>query len=449
MKYLATAIALWTFVGLSAFAEETPPTTDKKEERRGARRGRERFRVVSTGQDGWRYLDTQKRPAETWVQPDFDDSQWKQGRAPLGYGEDDVATKLSYGDDSELKFPAAFFRRKFNVSEVAEAYAGRIRADDSAVVYLNGKEVHRLRMPEGEIDHAVYSGEILSSTADRDSERELVFFKIDPETIVKGENVLCVSVHQGHARSSDLILDMELLGVSKEQLERFEKRAKSGRMTNRRAYTNRRRLEVKDPAAFAKTQEKVIFSGPQTGEELPSFKATGLRADSDGKEFDAVALANGKPQILIFQDETGVGLRGLLSLTRMLATVDEKSAQELHATTIFLGDDPGKITRTAKNVERYISSDLLIGLSRDGRDGPGSYGLNRSVSQTIIFAKAGKVTHNFVFPQGMLYPDPHVLGALASVMGEELATVEKWLNEAPAGRGNMRRGARQRPQRDE
>ena len=385
-------------------------------------------------------------PAKEWIQPDFDDSQWKEGRAPLGYGEDDVATQLNYGDDGEAKLPAAFFRRTFNVSKTAEAYAGRIRADDSAVIYLNGKEVHRLRMPEGEIDPTTYSGKISSA----ESERDFVFFRIDPRTVVKGENLLCVSVHQGHARSSDLILDMELLGLTKNQLERFEKRAMRGRMGNRRARGNRRRVEVKDPAEFKRTQEKVIFSGPQPGEKLPSLNVTNLRVDSDGKEFDAIALANGKPQILIFQDETGVGLRGLVGLTRMLSTVDEKSAQELHATAVFLGDDPGKITKIAKNIERYISSELLFGLSPDGRDGPGSYGLNRSVSQTIIFAKDGKVTHNFVFPQGMLYADPHVLGALAQVMGEERATVEKWLTQAPTGRRNMRRdAARRRPQRDE
>ena len=83
-----------------------------------------------------------------------------------------------------------------------------------------------------------------------------------------------------------------------------------------------------------------------------------------------------------------------------------------------------------------------ISLSKDGRDGPGAYGLNRTVSQTIILAKDGKVTRNFVFPQGMLYADPHVMDGIAELIGEDSETVAGWLAEAAEGdaRMRMRRG---------
>ena len=68
---------------------------------------------------------------------------------------------------------------------------------------------------------------------------------------------------------------------------------------------------------------------------------------------------------------------------------------------------------------------------------------------TIILAKDGKVTHNFVFPQSMLYPDPHFLGAIAQVIGEERETVEKWLNEAEPEREPTRRGERRRERKRE
>ena len=62
---------------------------------------------------------------------------------------------------------------------------------------------------------------------------------------------------------------------------------------------------------------------------------------------------------------------------------------------------------------------VLKGISPDGREGPGSYGLNRNVAQTILIAKDGKVLHNFAFTQPLLYTDPHLLGAIADAVGAD------------------------------
>ena len=50
----------------------------------------------------------------------------------------------------------------------------------------------------------------------------------------------------------------------------------------------------------------------------------------------------------------------------------------------------------------------------------------------MILAKNGKVTRNFVFRQGMLLADPHVLGGIAELLDEDQETVAGWLNEANA-----------------
>ncbi len=182
-----------------------------------ARQGRQGKALVSKSQAAWRYLDTRDAPPRAWIEPGFDDSKWKKGRAPLGYGEDDIATSLDFGE-AESKLPVAFFRLKFQVKEASEAYAATIRADDGAVIYLNGKEIHRLRVPEGEIDYSEYQGQLATN------ERDFFLFSIDPASIVKGDNVLAVSVHQSSARSSDLALDFEILGVTKEVLAGLEER---------------------------------------------------------------------------------------------------------------------------------------------------------------------------------------------------------------------------------
>ena len=74
------------------------------------------------------------------------------------------------------------------------------------------------------------------------------------------------------------------------------------------------------------------------------------------------------------------------------------------------------------------------------------------VSQTVLLSKDGKVTHNFVFPQGSLYADPHVLGGVAELLGVEREKLATWLNEAPPEGARMVSGeAMQRdaqPKRD-
>jgi hypothetical protein len=44
----------------------------------------------------------------------------------------------------------------------------------------------------------------------------------------------------------------------------------------------------------------------------------------------------------------------------------------------------------------------------------------------------------------MLFVDPHVLGAVAALIGEERETLETWLNEERAEGERTRRGERRR-----
>jgi len=80
-----------------------------------------RKRVISSGQKNWRYIDTKDGPdSKDWIKPDFDDSKWKKGDAPLGYGDNGdtkVVSELGYGPDANNKYRAAFFRLKFSVEE--------------------------------------------------------------------------------------------------------------------------------------------------------------------------------------------------------------------------------------------------------------------------------------------------------------------------------------------
>jgi len=203
--------------------------------------------------------------------------------------------------------------------------------------------------------------------------------------------------------------------------------------------------QIKDPAEHTKAQEKTIFSGPQKGEKLASFQATGLRGELEGKDFDPAANAGSKPHLLLFtRGATGGRIVPLLGY--QLGAIMKASKRDWHMSVIHLSDDPAEVTKLMGILKGRIADFVELGISKDGADGPGSYGLDRSVTHTFIFAKDGKVVHNLVFTQQVFFNEPHLLGAIADVMGVHHATLGKWLDaraeKAAGSRGRGGQGGR-------
>ena len=208
---------------------------------------------------------------------------------------------------------------------------------------------------------------------------------------------------------------------------------KSDKKGQDRRYRNRRRTEVKDPAGY-QTKGKQIFSGPQMGEKLPALKVTSLFGDTKGEAFDPIKRVGNRPQILFFQDAIFGEVPCLFQFADAIRQVNEKTEKELQIACIFLADEANTITSRYAGTfgglrERGVN---VIAVASGGRSGPGSYGLNRNISQTIIVARDGKVTWNFVSEQGLLFANPHILGAVAEAVGEKRETVAAWLNAAGA-----------------
>ena len=164
--------------------------------------------IVSRGAI-WKYRDDGQDPGAEWHTTGFDDSKWKAGKAQLGYG-DKEKTRIDFGKDKNNKHAACYFRHSFELSQ--ELRFGdlelQLLADDSAIVYLNGKQAVRLRMPDGEVSHKTYSGIQIKN--------ENVFdkFKVAGDLLQPGKNLLAVVVHQQRADSSDLSFDLDLTPLS-------------------------------------------------------------------------------------------------------------------------------------------------------------------------------------------------------------------------------------------
>lgn len=159
----------------------------------------------------WKYLDDGSNAGTAWRARTFDDSKWNQGGAQLGYGDDDVLTKLNFGDDDQNKIITYYFRHAFELGDPTgflSLVLGVVR-DDGAVVYLNGKEVFRSNMPSGTI---TYTTRASASVGGAD---ESTYFEtdIDPANLIKGTNVLAVEVHQYAPDSSDVSFNLQLAGL--------------------------------------------------------------------------------------------------------------------------------------------------------------------------------------------------------------------------------------------
>jgi hypothetical protein len=180
-----------------------------------------------------------------------------------------------------------------------------------------------------------------------------------------------------------------------------------------------------------KDKKDPVFSGPQVGEKLSEFKVKGVFGNTAGKELDFVKAAAGKPIVLVFVHDVN---RMSIGMTRTLTAYTASRAKDgLHTGVVWLADDVTEAENTLKRVGHALAQEAPLGISKDGKEGPGSYGLNRSVMLTILVGKDGKVTANFPLVQPSLQADlPKILDEVVKVAG---GTAPKLAELAPGMAG--------------
>ncbi len=167
---------------------------------------------------------------------------------------------------------------------------------------------------------------------------------------------------------------------------------------------------------FSAAADDPIFSGPQVGEKLPNFKASIAYGKDAGAEFDCVARANGKPMLLVFFHTR---TRPAFGMTRVLGEFAATKADKgMQTVVIFLTDDPTETEKWAGTIQKQLPAGITYGISRDGLEGPGSYGLNRNATLTILVANEGRVTANSALIQPQLQADgPKIVQAIVDATG--------------------------------
>jgi hypothetical protein len=207
------------------------------------------------------------------------------------------------------------------------------------------------------------------------------------------------------------------------------------------------------------------LSGPQPGEKTPGFRVFDV---GSRQEADYMADGKGAPAVLVFIHELtrpGAGLMRALDENGRI-----KQARGLRTLFISLSEDRDGAERHLPQVIKSLNLKCPMGISLDGKEGPGSYGLNREVMLTILVARDNKVTANFAIVSPNETDAPRIKAAIDEALKaaaqalpgtpeevrlreelaaarEEIAALKIQLERT--GEPGPRRGEMERPKEDE
>ncbi len=166
----------------------------------------------------WKFMQVSNLDAFNWTAPAFNDAPWPTGAGLLAFENNGSITPLI---NTTLNDPrtainnvtsghAYYFRTTINVTNDLSSYTINASAhiDDGAVIYVNGVEAIRIRMPGGTITNAsLTAGGQQPPSGDAVSPES---FTLPANLFTVGANVIAVSVHQNVTGSSDITFGLKL-----------------------------------------------------------------------------------------------------------------------------------------------------------------------------------------------------------------------------------------------
>ena len=153
----------------------------------------------------WRYDESGTDRAGTpWTALNFDDSSWSSGAALLA--QETAALPEAIRTTLTLGRTTYYFRNRFNFPGSPQGASVRLRyaIDDGAVIYINGTELLRERMPGGPVSYATFASE---NVGDATMEGPV---DVPVSLLRSGGNIIAVEVHQSNANSSDIVFGVTL-----------------------------------------------------------------------------------------------------------------------------------------------------------------------------------------------------------------------------------------------
>ena len=177
----------------------------------GATNGSQNF--VSFGfamNDKWSYEVSGTDLGTEWRDPVFDDSAWPVGNGVIGRNSG-FGQPLPLGTQIDLGPSTYYFRKRFSIGDDLDLDSASVSVtalfDDAIVLYLNGQEVLRRRLPPGEIRYDTLATENVFGTGIVDGP-----ITIPANILQPGENVFAAEVHQSDS-NFDIAFGLSLDGI--------------------------------------------------------------------------------------------------------------------------------------------------------------------------------------------------------------------------------------------
>ncbi|HEY8749514.1 MAG TPA: hypothetical protein VIM11_16140 [Tepidisphaeraceae bacterium] len=189
-----------------------------------------------------------------------------------------------------------------------------------------------------------------------------------------------------------------------------------------------------------------IYSGPQLGEKVTTFKVADVSGVSAGRVREVLP---GKDRAAVLVFISGVE-RSIVPLMTVVDQYGYERRDSLSAEFVFLSDDRVASTKRLPLVGQSLGMRCPMTISVDGPEGPGNYGLNKAVLMTILVAKEGRVTANFALVQPGIADAPAVIAAMAKASGDANPPTAEVLRERrlkATGGSSTRRAAASMPSR--
>ncbi len=156
----------------------------------------------------WRVNDSGNDLGTAWKESDFDDSGagWKSGTGLFGYTPAAGSYPAAIATPLAIGAGTVYLRTTFpwNFSPLNLVFAVSNYLSDGAVIYLNGAEVRRVRLPDGTVSFGT------AATGGPATVGQAEIFGIPGSSLITGDNVLAVELHQSAATPADLVFGLSL-----------------------------------------------------------------------------------------------------------------------------------------------------------------------------------------------------------------------------------------------
>lgn len=173
--------------------------------------------LIGAGSE-WKYNDDDGDLGNPWREPAYNDSNWKSGNGPLGFGgiNDNTTSPsrritIATTINPRPRQLTAYFRNTFEIDQAAAYFELdlNIMSDAGAAVYINGTEVFRdSNLPLGAL-FSTSTGNDASDSNEGDYDR----YPIDASVLEDGTNVIAVEMHNVSLGSSDMVMDIQLTAI--------------------------------------------------------------------------------------------------------------------------------------------------------------------------------------------------------------------------------------------